>query len=469
MAKQSATQAAADKLAAPAEDMIHDWIDPLRSWVEQTFGLPLWGINLVLVLVAVLVLHLLERVVLIRLAAHAKKSRNLWDDALTHGLRHSLSLWLYCMGMLVALDIIATQFTLGGVEDYLGPTRHVVTLLALAWASIRMIKRFEALRTMPPPGTNVNAMDATTASAISKLLRAMVVILVGLAILQNLGVSLSGVLAFGGVGGIAVGFAARDLLANIFGALMILLDRPFKVGDWVRSPDREFDGGVEERGWRLTRIRTFDMRPLYVPNAIFTSISVENPSRMYNRRIFETIGLRYEDAVQIAPIMAAIREMLEGHDEVDQTRTQIVNFTRYGEHSLDFFIYLFTRTTDWVKYHGIKQDVLLRVHDIIHEHGARVALPGQRLHFADALTLEGLGEMADNAPAASEQPRQDAHQQHDEYDAEATTAVASSETQAHTSRRRAASPSAATSSATPVRRGDEASDTQETSDADSDA
>ncbi|MDI6004001.1 mechanosensitive ion channel family protein [Cobetia marina] len=463
MAEKSATEAAADKLAAPAEEMINHWVEPLRNWVEQTFGLPLWGINLALVLVAVIVLHLSERILLSRLAVHAEKSRNLWDDALLHGLRHPLSLWLYSMGSLVALDILAHQFAPGSLEAYLGTVRQIITLLALAWALIRMIKRFESLRTTPPPGTNVNAMDATTASAISKLLRAVVIVLVGLAILQNLGVSLSGVMAFGGVGGIAVGFAARDLLANFFGALMIHLDRPFKVGDWIRSPDREIEGTVEDIGWRLTRIRTFDMRPLYIPNAIFTSIAVENPSRMYNRRIFETIGLRYEDATRVGDIITAVREMVEGHDEIDQTRTQIVNFNSYGEHSLDFFVYVFTRTTDWVKYHAIKQDVLLRIHDIIREHDARVALPGQRLHFADVLSLEGAAPQGDTNADRESSPRRP----QDEQDGKA--AEASPSHAAQSGSRRSASSSAATSSATSARRGDEASDTQETPDADSDA
>ena len=91
-------------------------------------------------------------------------------------------------------------------------------------------------------------------------------------------------------------FAAKDLLANFFGGLTIYLDRPFAVGDWIRSPDREIEGTVERIGWRLTLIRTFDKRPLYIPNAVFTTIAVENPSRMHNRRIYETIGIRYDDA-----------------------------------------------------------------------------------------------------------------------------------------------------------------------------
>ena len=74
------------------------------------------------------------------------------------------------------------------------------------------------------------------------------------------------------------------------------MDRPFTIGDWVRSPDRSIEGTVEDIGWRVTRIRTFDQRPLYVPNAVFSQIAIENPSRMLNRRIYELFGLRYEDS-----------------------------------------------------------------------------------------------------------------------------------------------------------------------------
>ena len=73
---------------------------------------------------------------------------------------------------------------------------------------------------------------------------------------------------------IAIGFAAKDLLSNFFGGLFIYLDRPFAVGDWIRSPDREIEGTVEQIGWRVTRIRTFDKRPLYIPNSVFSQISV---------------------------------------------------------------------------------------------------------------------------------------------------------------------------------------------------
>lgn len=112
---------------------------------------------------------------------------------------------------------------------------------------------------------------------------------------------------------------------------MIYLDRPFSVGDWIRSPDRNIEGTVEDIGWRLTRIRTFDQRPLYVPNAIFANISVENPSRMYNRRINETIGLRYEDIAKVPVIIERVRQYLIDHQDIEtESRTLIVNFNTYG-------------------------------------------------------------------------------------------------------------------------------------------
>ena len=149
----------------------------------------------------------------------------------------------------------------------------------------------------------------------------------------------------------------------------------------MRSPDKEIEGTVEDVGWRLTRIRTFDKRPLYIPNSAFASISVENPSRMSNRRIYETVGIRYADIKSMAAIVEQVTIMLREHPEIDTQQTMIVNFNKFSESSLDFFIYTFTKTTDWIKYHGIKQDVLLRLATIIEANQAEIAFPTSTLHI----------------------------------------------------------------------------------------
>ena len=162
---------------------------------------------------------------------------------------------------------------------------------------------------------------------------------------------------------------------------MIYLDRPFSVGDWIRSPDQNIEGTVENIGWRLSRIRTFDKRPLYIPNSTFARISVENPSRMTNRRIYETIGLRYEDINKVDSILKEITTMLQTHPDIDTGQTLMVNFTTFAASSLDFFVYTFTKTTNWQEFHRVKQDVLLKIADIISKHGAEIAFPTRTLHL----------------------------------------------------------------------------------------
>ena len=188
--------------------------------------------------------------------------------------------------------------------------------------------------------------------ALSKISRIVVVVVTVLAVMQTLGFSISGLLAFGGMGGIAVGFAAKDLLANFFGGLMIHLDRPFNVGELVRSPDKQIEGKVEHIGWRQTRIRTTNMTLIYVPNALFTANVVENPSRMSHRRIRETIGLRYDDLAKIGAIVEDVKTMLQNHPDIDNSQETVVAFDQFADSSLNLILQAFCKTTKLAPFHA---------------------------------------------------------------------------------------------------------------------
>ncbi|MEE4251509.1 MAG: mechanosensitive ion channel family protein, partial [Alcanivoracaceae bacterium] len=307
------------------------------------------------------------------------KTESLWDDALLEAARIPVRLFIWTIGLTFAVDILdnVTETALFG---YLPQARSIAYIVILSMFFTRFIS-FAELNIVDPQRLS-KPMDQTTARALAKLLRMSVMITAGLIILQELGYSVSGVLAFGGIGGIAIGFAAKDLLANFFGGMMIYLDKPFVVGDWVRSPDRQIEGTVEDIGWRLTRIRTFDKRPLYIPNSMFASIVVENPSRMTNRRIYENLGIRYSDGHLMKVICDDVRDMLRAHPDIDQKQTLIVHFNRYGESHLEFMLYAFTRTSEWVPFHAVKEDVLLKVMQIVEGHGAEFAFPTRTLHIA---------------------------------------------------------------------------------------
>lgn len=334
-----------------------------------------WVVEVFVIVLATGVAALIARMFMHRLALQLERTQNLYDDAFLEALKRPLMLGIWVVGISFAAEVVGGEAQ-AEVFAYTDQVRDVAVIWVLIWFALRFVVGVET-HLVKDEGHDV---DPTTVRAVSKLLRATVIITGVLLVLQAFGFSISGVLAFGGIGGIAIGFAARDLLANFFGALTIFLDRPFSVGDWVRSPDREIEGTVEEIGWRLTRIRTFDKRPLYVPNSVFTTLSVENPSRMLNRRIYETIGLRYDDIAVMQPIVEAVREMLAEHPDIDTKQTLMVNFVTFGASSVDFFIYCFTKTTVWAEFHTIKEDVLLRISSIIAEHGAEIAFPTQTLH-----------------------------------------------------------------------------------------
>ena len=330
-----------------------------------------------LVIFASLILDFIQRKILKGLHLKAEKTQKMWDDAIIDSIKKPISLIIWAAGIYLAAEIIH-EATGAVIFKAVEPLRDTVIIGAIALFLVRLIQHGERKfieREKPA--------DPTTVDAIAKLLKVSVFITSVLMVLQTLGFSISGVVAFGGIGGIAVGFAAKDLLANFFGGLTIYLDRPFAVGEWVRSPDRNIEGIVENIGWRLTRIRTFDKRPLYVPNSVFTTIAVENPSRMLNRRIKETIGIRYDDAGKMAAIVSKVKEMLMNHPEIDTNKTLIVNFNAFAPSSLDFFIYTFTTTTNWVEFHAIKQDVLLKIINIIEEKDAEIAFPTSTVHLAD--------------------------------------------------------------------------------------
>ena len=324
---------------------------------------------------------------LAKVQRRADQTVNVWDDALVAAIRKPLNLGIWIMGISFAIDSMGLEAQ-AEIFTLTNQARDVAVVWLLIWFAIGFTENVERGFV---EGKHGDKVDATTAAAVAKLLRAAIIISGALMALQTFGFSISGVLALGGVGGIAIGFAARSLLANFFGALMIFLDRPFSVGDWIRSPDRSIEGTVEFIGWRVTQIRTFDQRPLYVPNSVFTEVSVENPSRMKNRRIFETFGIRYDDLPQMRSIVADVHAMLAAHEDIAQDRTLMVNFVTFGASSLDFFVYTFTKTTDWATFHQVKQDVLLRIADIVAAHGAEFAFPTQTLHVQ---TPEALQEMA---------------------------------------------------------------------------
>lgn len=354
----------------------------LEKWVPGIDREWLWTVQVFIVVLITVFANFFIKRFLTRMVLKLSNTSTNWDEIVVKAMTRPLGWIVWLTGLEFAASIIYLE-TQSPIFSISGSIHTIGVLLCLTWFILAVIRGAEQ-----EISQRSDQVDRHTVEAISKLVRLAVIITSVLVILQTLGFSISGVLAMGGVGGIAVGFAAKDLLANFFGGLIIYLDRPFAIGDWIRSPDRAIEGTVEKIGWRVTVIRNFESQPMYVPNSIFTNIVVENPSRMANRRIYETIGLRYSDIASMDRIVDEVKAMLLAHEAIDGEQTMMVNFNAFSDSSLDFFIYAFTKTTKWVEFHTIKQDVMLKIAEIVEGHGAEIAFPTSTLHLASPVTLE---------------------------------------------------------------------------------
>jgi len=360
-----------------------------QTELGQWFHIPGWIVFPALIMMAAVIIDIALHFVLNRMERRLRGSPRRWDDPILHGLRLPLRWWVWITALMVSAGVIGVHFEIERLPSVLSQLGALITLLLVAWGGIRLMRRLEQRLVFPPGNCHAKPVDPTSASALTKIVGAILIVTLILIGLQILGVSMSSILAMGGFGGLVIGFAARDVIANFFGGMVVHLDKPFVVGDWIRSPERQIEGMVEDIGWRLTTIRTFAGPPLYVPNAWFSQISVETPTRMVSRRLWENVGIRYQDAHAMEAITSDIRKLFQQHEEIDQDELITINFTSYGEYSLNIMLYAFTRVTDWQRFQEIKQGILLKVRDIIDSHGAELAIPASRIYLPEGVEWKG--------------------------------------------------------------------------------
>lgn len=308
-----------------------------------------------------------------KLYAKAQKNDIFWDNVVLDSIKQPLRLMIYIIGVSFILKLLGEKLNIK-ILSAISEIKIVLIVFVVMSFVLKLIKSYEE-------ATHDSRLDANSINIITRLLRASVYITAALILMQSFGINISGLLAFGGVGGLAIGFASKDLLSNFFGAIMIYMDKPFKVGDTIDSPDKNILGKVESIGWRLTIVRNFDQRPVYIPNSLFSSIIVVNTSRMTHRKIDELIGVRYCDIDKVTIIADEIKEFLNDSDLVDKSQSVIVSLYQYGDFSVNIRVYCFSSTVDFQQFHKDKQKILIGISDIISKHKADFAFPTQTLYI----------------------------------------------------------------------------------------
>ena len=341
----------------------------MNEFVQNMTPIQMLGILLFLAIVV----HIGLSFTLNKLSKHLDSTKTQIDDYFVDALSAPLKVlvwygWIYFSMLQLKVDFPA----LGQITEYIDITPIVI----LAWGILRLISSIEKVML-----EREAKVDKDSIRLFTRLIKIAFVFVFVLGFAQYFGYSVSSILTLGGVGGIVIGFAAKDMLANVFGGLMIQMDKPFSTGDWIRTTDKSIEGVVEKIGWRMTRIRTFNKNPVYVPNGIFATIPIETPSRMTNRQIHAIIGIRYDDIAQMQSIIEKVEKLLADHEHIDHEEPCRVYFDLFNASSLDFVIWAFSSVTNSSEFKKIKGRLLLDVADIIAEHGAEIAYPTQTLHI----------------------------------------------------------------------------------------
>lgn len=291
----------------------------------------------------------------------------------------------------VLAEAVTRPLAAAGLLRYLRTLRELGFIVCATWFLLRWIDRIRARFVVD------RRIDGAQVDATSRIATVATVAVSLLISLDTVGINVQTVLAFGGIGGVAIGFAGREIISNFFGGFMIYVTRPFTVGEWIRSiEEQELNGTVEDIGWYLTRVRTWDKRPLYIPNSRFSTLIVENGSRMANRRILHTLDLRLEDIPVLPQIVADLTKMLMSHSELDPRQHRMAYVDGFGAFSAQVWLSCYTKSVFLYDFRRVQQEVLLDAHEIIRSHGARLATINTR-DVRPGIDVDRYGPFGDNA------------------------------------------------------------------------
>jgi MscS family membrane protein len=273
------------------------------------------------------------------------------------------------------------------VEAFVAASARALVLVAITWLVMRLVNVVaEVIEQRLEQRGQENAIPLVAPGR--KGVKAVIFLIAFVAVLDNFGFNVTALVAGLGVGGIAVALAAQKSIENLFGGIMLYADRPVRVGQFCRFGDKV--GTVEEIGMRSTRIRTLDRTVVTVPNAEFSSLQIENFARRDFVRLFAVLGLRYETTPeQLRHILVEIRKLLYAHPMISNDPARI-RFIGFGAYSLDLEIFAYVTTSDWAEFLGVREDVFLRIMDLVEASGTGFAFPSQTLYLGkdDGLDAE---------------------------------------------------------------------------------
>ncbi len=369
-------------------DLEEFWRLVVDVWQNGLLGVDIGQIVVAVAIFTFLLMvrNLFTQFVLRRLEKLVAKTENKIDDTLVEALRNPIRFIPVVLGLFLATSYLNLSDEL---QQFATNLNRSLIAFTIFWALYRVSDPFSAIMMKAE-----HVLTVSMIQWISKAVKMAFALLGAATILEIWGIEVGAIVAGLGLFGVAVALGAQDLFKNLIAGLFVIGERRFQPGDWILVQGI-VEGTAEEIGFRTTTVRRFDKAPVYVPNAQLSDNAVTNFSRMTYRRIKWVIGLEYgSTAEQLNKVRDAIEDYIRNNDQYvtpDETAT-FVRIDRFSDSSIDVLLYCFTRTTNWLDWLAIKEQLLLKIKEIVEDAGTGFAFPSRTLY------LEAIGDDLEVAP-----------------------------------------------------------------------
>ena len=358
------------------QSMNRFWGIVTEVWQQGLFGV---DISRIIIALFIFILFLLIRrlfatIVIRRLSAMTKKTTSQLDDEVLEILEKPISYIPVVLGLFIATEYLS----LSGIYDLIADrlVRSLIVFL-IFWILIKLIDPLSfLLRSLE------NIFTAALVEWLIKAIKTGFIFIAAATILEVWGIKIGPIIAGLGLIGVAVALGAQDLFKNLISGVLIIAEKRFNIGDWIRV-EGVVEGTVEAIGFRSTFVRRFDKAPVYVPNSKLSDNSLINFSSMSHRRIYWLIGVQYRTTIEM---LREIRDNIENYileSEAFADPPEVATFVRidrFNDSSIDIMVYCFTKTTVWGEWLKIKEDLTYKIKDIVEQAGTSFAFPSQSLY-----------------------------------------------------------------------------------------
>ena len=354
-----------------------DFLDLFLSvWNEGVFGIDLNNvlIGIVILFIFVFFRSLFSKIIINRIKSLVKKSKNKIDDEVLEAFDGPLRFFPIVIGVYISTQYIDLNITLESFADNLN--RSLITI-QIFWLIYKLIDPLSFLAHRLGDVLTNDLIDWGV-----RILKFLIFVIGAAAVLELWGIKVGPILAGLGLLSVAVALGAQDLFKNLISGILILLEKRFQNGDWIKV-ENIVEGVVEKIGFRSTLIRRFDSSPVMVPNFNFAENAVTNFSNMKSRRIYWTIGLEYRTTHdQLRIIRDQIEEYISSSGDFVKSSEQplFVRLEKFSDSSIDILIYCFATTTVWGEWLKIKEELVLKIKSIVEENNAGFAFPSQSIY-----------------------------------------------------------------------------------------